>query len=462
MMADMEPDWRNSGEVMKQRHFWQEDFFGFWPMRLYCVTDMEGTVFDADGNNAPDGILGPHREKEGSFYTVKEIWSPVQIEPVTINKQWNGRLFLKNKFIYTNLIECSFSWKAFRTEIGTTREIVTGSGKVTSPNTLPGETEMVNIDCGKALQNADIFQFTALDHEGKELYTWSWPVIQPKEKAVEIISTNNNISEIDVIENGNLITATVNNLKFSFNKENGEIQSIENSNGNISFSGGPVPVGVESEVTETKWKMDEPGNFVFEITYSSYPGNAVWTLTKNGLLGLEAGAIRRGLKDIDYIGISFKYPEDKCKSVSWMGRGPYRVWKNRIKGSNIGVWEKEYNNTITGENFNELIYPEFKGYHGNLYWAKFETTESPITIISATPNLYFQLFTPAKPKDIRGDVAPSFPDGDISFLYDIPAIGTKFKKAEQLGPQSQKGIYKGHNGDVGYPIKLWFDFSVEN
>jgi hypothetical protein len=36
-------------------------------------TDKEGTVFDTDGNHAADGILGPHREKEGSFYTVREI-----------------------------------------------------------------------------------------------------------------------------------------------------------------------------------------------------------------------------------------------------------------------------------------------------------------------------------------------------------------------------------------------------
>ncbi len=75
-------------------------------------TDKEGTVYDSDGNHAPDGILGPHLEKEASFYTIKDIWSPVQISPVTINKEWNGKLFLSNKYIYTNLNKCSFSWKA--------------------------------------------------------------------------------------------------------------------------------------------------------------------------------------------------------------------------------------------------------------------------------------------------------------------------------------------------------------
>ncbi len=120
-----------------------------------------------------------------------------------------------------------------------------------------------------------------------------------------------------------------------------------------------------------------------------------------------------------------------------MGRGPYRVWKNRMKGSNIGVWEKAYNNTITGESFNNLIYPEFKGYHGNLYWATLETSESDFTIVSETPNLFFQLFKPEKPKHARGGTHPPFPDGDLSFLYEIPAIGTKFKQAEKLGPNSQ-------------------------
>jgi hypothetical protein len=124
----------------------------------------------------------------------------------------------------------------------------------------------------------------------------------------------------------------------------------------------------------------------------------------------------------------------------------------------ISSCEKTHNNTITGESFNELVYPEFKGYHGNLFWAILQTTESPFTIISETPNLYFQLFTPAKPQHVAGGTCPPFPEGDISFLYEIPAIGTKFKQAALLGPKSQTGVYNGHNGDENSPIKLWFDF----
>ncbi len=422
-------------------------------------TDKDGTVFDADGNHAPDGILGPHREIEGSFYTIKEIWSPVQIEAVNINKKWNGKLFLKNKFIYTDLADCVFTWKAIKTEIGSTKQTVTGSGIVPSPKVSPGETAMTQVQFGDALENADIFEFKAINHEGYELYTWTWPVVQPDEKAQEYFtSSSENSVEIDVNETNSLIIASANGIEISFNKKDGTIESLKNKKGTVSFTGGPIPVGVETEITGTKWDTDDDGTFWFETTYSKYPDKAVWTLDKTGLLGLEANPISQRLKDIDYIGLSFNYPEKKVESVNWMGRGPYRVWKNRLKGSNMGIWEKEYNNTITGESFNNLVYPEFKGYHGNLYWATLKTTESDFTVISETPNLYFHLFTPAKPQKVQGGVYPPFPEGNLSFLYEIPAIGTKFKSAEKLGPQSQKGIYSGHSGDKNYPIKLWFDF----
>ncbi|HEA30694.1 MAG TPA: beta-galactosidase [Leeuwenhoekiella sp.] len=424
-------------------------------------TDKPGTVFDSDGNNAPDGILGPHREKEGSFYTVKEIWSPVQVEPVTINKQWNGKLFLKNKFIYTDLTDCTFGWGAVKTEIGNTEETVVESGDVPSPEAKPGETVQVQIPIKNTLKEADIFRFTALDRHGKELYTWSWPVVQPAEKATELQLTGPEESEIEVESGGNRITAKANNLEIAFNKADGTIENIKNGRGKISFAGGPIPMGIDSKVEDVQWRKNKNGDFQIEILYTEYPKKIVWTLKKNGWLGLEADAISQSLEDIDYLGISFDYPEEKVKGVKWMGRGPYRVWKNRLKGSNLGVWEKTYNNTVTGESFNNLVYPEFKGYHGNLYWATLETNESDFTVVSETPNLFFRLFTPQKPQHVAGGTYPPFPEGDISFLYEIPAIGTKFKKPDKLGPHSQKGIYKGHSGDQNYPIKLWFDFRGE-
>ena len=326
-----------------------------------------------------------------------------------------------------------------------------------NPDAEPGETAMVKIDCGDALNDADIFEFKAVNHEGYELYTWTWPVVQPVEIVKESISISSE-GEVSVDENSETVVASAAGIEVTYSKKDGTIQSVKNENGEISLNGGPVPVGIETEIVETDWETNKEGNFQLTTNFTRYPGEVVWTLHKNGLLEMEAWPINQGLRDIDFIGLSFNYPEEKVEGITWMGQGPYRVWKNRTKGHNVGVWEKEYNNTITGESFNNLIYPEFKGYHGKLYWAKLETTESDFTIISETPNLYFQLFTPGTPQHARPGTSPGFPDGDLSFLYEIPAIGTKFKPASALGPKSQKGVYRGHRGDQGYPIKLWFDF----
>lgn len=421
-------------------------------------TDKPGRVYDSDGNHAPDGIMGPHREKEGSFFTIKEIWSPVQVEPLVVNRQWDGRLLLKNKFLFTTLNACAFNWRAVKTKVGSNEQITVGSGVMKGPEAAPGETTRIKLDCQEALQAADIFRFTAIDPNGYELYTWSWPVIQPEQIASGFLK-NLPVSNDEILmeEEASTIVASVAGVTIELNKNNGKLLGVRNEKGNLSFSGGPTPVGAESEITDTRWGKDEVGNFFFEITTKGYPGKMTWKLTRNGLLNFEAAPLKGG-RNIDFVGISFNYPEENCEGVKWMGQGPYRVWKNRLKGAELGIWEKAYNNTITGESFTNLVYPEFKGYHGNLYWATLETTESDFTIITETPNLYFRLYTPAKPQFVAGGTSPPFPAGDISFLYEIPAIGTKFKSADQLGPQSRKGLFGGHGGDEFPPIKLWFDF----
>ena len=38
-------------------------------------TDRNGAI-DTFGNYGADGIVGPHREKEASFFTIRSLWSP--------------------------------------------------------------------------------------------------------------------------------------------------------------------------------------------------------------------------------------------------------------------------------------------------------------------------------------------------------------------------------------------------
>ena len=156
-----------------------------------------------------------------------------------------------------------------------------------------------------------------------------------------------------------------------------------------------------------------------------------------------------------FFGINFNFPEENMRGISWLGKGPYREWKNRTRGNRVNIWHKEYNNTITGETYD---YPEFKGYHASLYRARFFTTGRPFTVYTSCENLYLRLYTPDQPGADPTHTAVNFPEGDISFLNGINAIGTKFKPPEALGPQSQLNMYQRHPTDRDIVIELFFDF----
>ena len=49
----------------------------FWALVDEGVKRPDTGALDLAGNRAPDGIVGPYREKEASFYTIKELWSPI-------------------------------------------------------------------------------------------------------------------------------------------------------------------------------------------------------------------------------------------------------------------------------------------------------------------------------------------------------------------------------------------------
>jgi hypothetical protein len=128
-----------------------------------------------------------------------------------------------------------------------------------------------------------------------------------------------------------------------------------------------------------------------------------------------------------------------------------------MSGGTFNVWEKPYNNSITGHSGFE--YPEFKGYYSKLYWVNFSSKSGQqFKVYTKTEDLFLRLFTPEEaPNPAR--TAVKHPEGDISFMLGIPAIGTKFKEAKQLGPQSKDYYYTPKRVEGGaLKIELTFDF----
>jgi len=402
--------------------------------------DLNDSI-DSDGNRAPDGILGPYHEKEGSFYTIREIWSPVQFDQKEIDPDFDGKLNVTNRYMFTNLDLCSFSYELVRYEKSFPDFVqVKNTGKIASPDLAPGKKGYLTLSLPADWKKFDVLYVTATDQYGILLNTWSWNITSPAGFISRIVNTGN--SKPEVSEKENLIIVTSGKSEISFDKGSGIIIGIKYNGKAVSLSNGVKFTGFSASFSELKHYQD--GNsYKVEIRYKE-GSQAIWTISGDGWLKLDYEYAPSG--DLDYAGITFSYPEELVTGAKLLANGPYHVWKNRLKGTQFGLFEKQYNNTITGESWD---YPEFKGYYSNFYGVQIQTRELPVTILSATSDLFLHLFTPGAAKfstrstGVRGEVNPPFPEGNISFLHGISPIGTKFTRADAEGPQSQKNHYNG-------------------
>jgi len=406
---------------------------------------------DVAGNAAPDGITGPHREREASYYTIKELWSPVYIDSKSITQNFNGNIEVENRYLYTNLNQCKFEWKiAALPKAGekTTTPKVIQKGIVRSPSAAPGEKGMLHIPL-PANSNADAFYLSAFDAKGDTICTWSGALQSPEKiakGAITVVST----SPVSVKDDEQSMAVACDGITYHFDKKTGFLQSVFTGKKEISLGGGPALAG--SPQTLSEFKHSRQGNqYIIEPAYKGDSMQVKWIFQSGKLPKLEYKYLTKD--SADFMGITFNYPEEKINGMKWMGRGPYRVWKNRLKGQQFGVWKKAYNNTITGENWK---YPEFKGWHSELYWVRLQNKEADFTVYTDHSNIFLEMLKPEKPKAANNDnTSPPFPEGNIGFMHAISPIGTKFQRAEVMGPQSQKNVRQSNGPLAG---ALYFDF----
>ncbi len=397
---------------------------------------------DTDGNHAPDGIVGPHREKEASFYTIKEIWSPVYIKQKSIMPTFNGKLEIENRYSYTNLQQCSFKW-----ELGTlptsnftgTAALITDSGPA-NISLAPGEKGFLSLNLPASWSNNDVLYLGAYDPYNKEIFTWSWPLHSP----ATIAQQNNFIQNSGPVTPSGITTATrdssfivtVDSIRYYFNSKTGCLNQVINSLATIPLSDGPVVAGVSHVLKELKHYTSDLQYIVEPVYEGETMFSVKWIFSTGRPVQLQYSYAQKGTAD--FMGIGFTFPEDQITTIKWMGRGPYRAWKNRLKGQPFGIWQKKYNNSVTGESWN---YPEFKGYYAEFYWAVIETAGSSFKIYNENEGMFLQLGHPQKPAGAYNvNTSPLFPESNIGIMSAIAPIGTKFQSADKLGPQSQPNM----------------------
>lgn len=412
---------------------------------------------DTDGNHGPDGIVGPYHEKEGSFFTIKEVWSPVFVEKREMTAGFDGSFTLENRYAFTNLNLCAFNWKLKKLKAGTDAEFK--SGKVDAPNVKPFEKGKLQVNLPTDWRSFDALYLTINGPDGKELFTWSFPIALPKDDAEKtVIKTGS--AKVSLKEDTKVYQVFANGIDLTFDKISGLLLQAKNTNGIIPFSNGPIlQEGVNNFKGFTQ-KIDGENLVISSKFDKKESWNTLqWTIYPSGWLKMEVKYFPSDYFTT-FVGLNFSYPESEIKAVEYKGNGPYRVWKNRMKGTLFGTWKKDYNNSATGEA--PWQYPEFKGYYSNMYWCEFMGKQQSFKVVTDQEDIFLRLFTPKKSKDTEYDnMSPTFPNGDISFMNAISAIGTKTQKPETTGPMGMKNIYYDFDKDPNRALNmtLYFDFS---
>lgn len=139
-------------------------------------TDQGGAI-DNHGTNAPDGIVGARHEKEASYYTVRDVLSPVQIEAPRFDTGFAGTLRVTNGYDFTPLENVGFTWKLLRfarPQDASLAPRILAQGSATAA-VAPHMTGDLPLALPAGWRQADALSVTARK-DGDELWTWTWPI----------------------------------------------------------------------------------------------------------------------------------------------------------------------------------------------------------------------------------------------------------------------------------------------
>lgn len=521
------------------------------------VRGDQGGRIDTDGNHAPDGIVGPYREKSGSFEAIRELWCPVQLALAPPGPRFDGRIPVTNEYLFTNLKQCRFEWQwADFAPAGGNGEttVAKHGGSIAGPEVAPGKAGEIRIELPKGWRDRDLLLVTAIAPDGTRLFTWSQPVRGPQGYREAHFDAGE--GKVMASEHDGVLTVEAGEVSARFDLATGHLAGLRHGDDEAALAKGPrfVPAqaaigylrvaGVSASAEQapnpaahavdgkatTRWSAEGEGvsiqldlgepkrigsvevlwqdgnhrRFRFSLECSEnqrewsrvfagesrgesgaelyhFPvrvarylrltghgnarnswtsileirlptaadpavvthepfggahlvrarlGNAgfCWTVHPSGWLQLDWGMEGEG--PFEHAGITFDHPESAMLGKHWIGRGPHRVWQNRMHGPRLGSFAGAYQDPVPGRSWAE---PEFKGCFAEMHRLELLTRGGKLVFLTDTPDLFARIQTP-HPGHQPMRATAELPEGDLSFLHVIPAIGTKFRSSQQLGP----------------------------
>jgi hypothetical protein len=231
-------------------------------------TDRNGAL-DTDGNHAPDGIVGPYREKEASFFAIKEVWSPVYLDLSRLDRlppTFDGRLRVENRYDYTTLETVSFEWRLVRfpgPAEATTGHAEVARGKAPAPPLAPGGRGTRELALPSDWRDSDALYLTAREPQGREIHTWTWMTKGPEDIRRRVVSEGGRASGR---ETASQVLIEANGTKVAIDRATGQLASVERDGQSVSLANGPRIVEGTAKLTALAHRRDGDGYVVEAVT----------------------------------------------------------------------------------------------------------------------------------------------------------------------------------------------------
>lgn len=429
------------------------------------VRTDEGGRLDSKNDWAPDGIVGPYRQKEGSYFTIRQVWCPVQaallgLLPARLASGSAPTLALENRFDFTNLAQCRFHWSLATfpdPSSGLTGHLSIAAGTLTGPDVPPHGAGLLALPPGLPWSRAQVLYVTAFDPAGRSLWTWSWPTPRGDATSAREAPVPVNVKIADGNEIG------IGDLRVAFDPRTGELARLSRSGRPFPLRNGPRLVAfirqgkrfvaLPARSTLKSFNQGrENGELVVTAAYSGPLRFVTWRIPASGPISVDYETAFHG--PVDILGVTFDFPEDHVLDKRWLGAGAYHGWRNRLKGTTLDVWQDAYNNTVPGDTW---IYPEFKGFFADWRWMVFDTTDGALTFWNGvrTPALaggdsYFGVY---RPNDGRVNPILPLPALGIGIYQVIPAMGSKTETPDLMGPHSRTPVLSGaYHGSFRFEV----------
>ena len=436
-------------------------------------TDMGGFI-DNVGNYGADGIVGPHYEKEGSFFTVRQVWSPVIAYPFghynsdSLPAGWDGRFTVENRYDFLSLDGVSFDYKYVN--FNQSGMSVVKSDNVRLLGVQARQSASLSIP---VCNDADALILSAKDDSGYEIFSWTF-----RQRRCSSMIASSKGAKSSVSEDDDVLVVNTASSCLSFDKHSGFLNSVSVAGKVSSFRNGPRFFAYKrsDRSMDQFYNHDDPQAEKKKTTYTSYAeqgrfkslsassvGDTVivtasyelgslqkaeWHIAPDGVVRLCYDYVFNGV--VDLMGVSFDMDESDVSSKEWIGLGPYRVWKNRMHGPQLGLWRNDYNDPVPGESF---IYPEFKGYFAGVQWMKINTSSGVnVNLEPASSRDFVGVF---QPRDGRDELLYTLPQTGISIMQVIPAVRNKVNTTDLNGPSAQPVWASGsYHGEVKLSFSL--------